>query len=133
MMSQPSNVCEKCHASCFPLRLRKLVRHLKNARAHTPNISSLCLPRRPQNFDLSMNVSICVTSKTSDRKSSQGYTFVEAVFGMWLRSQMIPFSHRQSLFVIRSFFFCFDGFRMLCVFRIQYVKLYTHRGQVESS
>lgn len=79
MMSQPSNICENCHALCFALRLQKLVRHLKNTQAHTHNISSLCLPRRPQNFDLSMNVSICVTSKTSDRKSSQGYTFVEAV------------------------------------------------------
>lgn len=43
--------------------------------------TKLCLLRHTQKlcFDLNINVSICVPSKTSDRKSIQGYTFVEAV------------------------------------------------------
>ena len=43
--------------------------------------SFLFLLRHPHNFcfDLSMNVSICVTSETSSRKSNLGYTFAAAV------------------------------------------------------
>lgn len=46
---------------------------------------ALCLLRQFQDFgfDLGMTVSVCVTSKTYDRKSNQGYTY-EWVFRMWV-------------------------------------------------
>lgn len=70
-----SNVLKKTVKS-HPVRLT-----VKMLSVQTKHKLSLCLLRHPQNlgFDLSMNVSICVTSKTFDRKSNQGYTFVEAV------------------------------------------------------
>lgn len=86
------------------------------------NISSLCLHGL---FDLTMNVSICVTSKTSDRMCNHSYTFVEVVssedvvvffFGGFFGSQIIHFATVCLLFVIRLFSFMVFECCVLLVF-----------------